>query len=750
MDPLDTSREIEERLRLEEAKRRKREGWVILIATLMVLLFAFFEVLLPEVPPEYSPTNNIAFFLLLNINIILLVLLVFLVIRNIVKLIFERRKRIFGSRLRVRLVLAFIALSLVPTLLLFFIAGGFVTKSFEKWFDVQIGNALLGAREISDTYYQNSANNALFYARQLSQRITETGLFDPQQLDGLKRFIEAKQREYNLGTVEIFSPERKLSVAAFNDQVPTGITIKPESEFLNRVLRGLEVTRTQAFGEADIIRGGVPLKSTDGQILGVVIVDYFVPKSITKRALQISRSYEEHKQLEILKGPIKNTYILTLFLITLVIVFSATWFGLYLAKGIIVPIQKLAEGTHEVAHGNWDYQIEASGEDEIGTLVNSFNQMTRDLKQINLELEQRRQYTETLVANITAGVVSVDPRGGITTMNKAAEEMLGLDAAEVLGKRYTEVFRPDHLQVVGEIIDHVQGSVSIEREVKISIPDRVLTVVVTAATLRDDKGKILGIMVFVEDITQIQKVQRMEAWREVARRIAHEIKNPLTPIQLSAQRLRKRYEYLLEGDGAVLEKCTSTIIKQVEELKNLVDEFSNFARLPVAELVPGDLNEVVKEALFLYTEGHKRIDFQFVRKGGDLPSVELDREQIIRALINLLDNAVAAVGGKGRIEVSTAYDSSLGVVYLEVADNGCGISPEMKERIFEPYFSTKEEGTGLGLTIVSAIVSDHRGYIRMRQKEPRGTRFIIELPVSKKASFPEVKRREQGVPDAAV
>ncbi len=750
MDPLDTSREIEESLRLEEAKRRKREGLVILVATLMVLLFAFFEVLLPEVPSEYSPTNNIAFFLLLNINIILLVLLVFLVIRNIVKLIFERRKRILGSRLRVRLVLAFIALSLIPTLLLFFIAGGFVTKSFEKWFDVQIGNALLGAREISETYYQNSANNALFYARQLSQRITETGLFDPQQLDSLKQFIEAKQREYNLGTVEIFSPERELLVAVFNDQVPTGITIKPESEFLNRALRGLEVTRTQAFGEADIIRGGVPLKNTDGQIFGVVIVDYFVPKSIAKRALQISRSYEEHKQLEILKGPIKNTYILTMFLITLVIVFSATWFGLYLAKGIIVPIQKLAEGTNEVAHGNWDYQIEASGEDEIGTLVNSFNQMTRDLKQINLELEQRRQYTETLVANITAGVVSVDPRGGITTMNRAAEEMLGLDAAEALGKHYTEVFRPDHLQVVGEIIDHVQGSVSIEREVKISIPDRVLTVVVTAATLRDDEGKILGIMVFVEDITQIQKVQRMEAWREVARRIAHEIKNPLTPIQLSAQRLRKRYEYLLEGDGAVLEKCTSTIIKQVEELKNLVNEFSNFARLPAAELAPDDLNEVVKEALFLYTEGHKGIDFQFIKKGGDLPPVELDREQTIRALINLLDNAVAAVGGKGRIEVSTAYNSSLGVVYLEVADNGCGISPEMKERIFEPYFSTKEEGTGLGLTIVSAIVSDHRGYIRMRQNEPRGTRFIIELPVSKKTSFPEVKRREQGVPDAAV
>jgi two-component system nitrogen regulation sensor histidine kinase NtrY len=254
-------------------------------------------------------------------------------------------------------------------------------------------------------------------------------------------------------------------------------------------------------------------------------------------------------------------------------------------------------------------------------------------------------------------------------------------------------------------------------------------------------------MVFVEDITQIQKVQRMEAWREVARRIAHEIKNPLTPIQLSAQRLRKRYEHLLEGDGDVLEKCTSTIIKQVEELKNLVNEFSNFARLPAAELAPRDLNEVVKEALFLYAEGHKGIDFQFINNG-DLPLVELDLEQAKRALINLLDNAVAAVEKKGRIKISTEYDPSREVVYLEVADNGCGIAPEVRDRIFDPYFSTKEEGTGLGLTIVSAIVSDHRGYIRVRQNEPKGTRVIIELPVSKQAGSPEIQKREHGASSA--
>jgi len=739
MESADTPKTLEDRLRHEEAVRRKREGLVILITTLMVLLFAFFEVQLPGVSTESSLSSNIGFFFLLNINIILLILLVFLVVRNLVKLIFDRKRRILGSRLRVRLVLAFIALSLVPTLLLFFIAGGFVTRSFERLLDVQVENALQGSLEIGQTYYQNSANNALFYARQLSQRITQEGLFDGQRSAELKDFIQAKQREYNLGTVEIFSPDRQLLVVAFNDQVPTGVTIKPESDFLNRALRGLEVTRTQGFGEGDIIRGGVPVYNGDRMILGVVVVDYYVPKSISKRALQISRSYEEHKHLTILKKPVKNSYILTLLLITLVIIFSATWFGLYLAKGITVPIQRLAEGTHEVAHGNWDYQIEASGDDEIGTLVDSFNQMTRDLKQINLEVERRGRYMETLLANITAGVISVDPTGSITTINKTGEQILGLKTEQVLGRNYGEVFKPEHLQVLRELIENVRGRASIEREVRIPLPDQILTVVVTAATLRGDEGNILGILVFLEDITQIQKVQRMEAWREVARRIAHEIKNPLTPIQLSAERLRKRYSKLLEGNGAILDKCTSTIIKQVEELKNLVNEFSQFARLPAAELAPNDLNEVVKEALFLFKEGHREIDFQFQR--GDIPPLELDRDQIKRALINLLDNAVAAVQERGEIRISTIYHSSSGVVQLEVADDGCGLDPEVRARIFEPYFSTKKDGTGLGLAIVSAIVADHRGYIRVRPNEPKGTRFIIELPVRDQADFQEIKRK---------
>ena len=722
---------VEQSLKLEENKRRKREGIVILVTALMVAALIFFEVQLPDVTPEYSLGSNIVFFLLININIILLGLLVFLVVRNLVKLVVERKRRMPGSRLQARLVVAFVGLSLVPSVLLFIIAGGLLRRSFDRWFDSKVESALQGSLEIGQTYYQNSANNALFYARQLSQRITEAGLADQPRLAELKRFVETKQREYNLGTVELFAPDGQPFVVSFNQQVPTGVTIKPESEFLSRALRGLEVTRTQAFGDGDVIRGGVPIFARDKRILGVVVVDYYVPKSISKRALQISQSYEQYKYLTFLKAPVKNSYLLTMLLITLVIIFAATWCGIYLSKGITVPIQKLAEGTHQVAQGNWDYKIESGGDDEIGVLMNSFNQMTGDLKQIKLELERRGNVVQTLLANIGAGVVSVDPSGKITTWNKAAEQILGVQSERAVGKHYQDVFRSEPLHGIGEILDSVKGGESVEREMKLLLQEQLRNVMVSAATLQDEDGSILGVMLFIEDITQIQRVQRMEAWREVARRIAHEIKNPLTPIQLSAERLRKRYAHILDGDGAILDKCTTTIIEQVDELKKLVNEFSQFARLPSVQLTSSDLNQIVNESLVLFREGHHGVEFQF--RPGAIPYLELDRDQMKRVLMNLLDNAVAAVEGSGEVALATHYDRARGVVTLEVSDNGCGLASEMRTKIFEPYFSTKENGTGLGLTIVSQIIEDHRGYIRAWPNEPRGTRFIIELPTTEGA-----------------
>jgi two-component system, NtrC family, nitrogen regulation sensor histidine kinase NtrY len=739
MEAAHPAKFIEENLKREETKRRKREGIVILVTALMVAALIYLEVQLPDVSPESTTGSNILFFVLINVNIILLGLLVFLVLRNLVKLVVERKRRILGSRLQVRLVLAFVSLSLVPSVLLFIIAGGLLTRSFDRWFDSKVDSALQGALEIGQTYYQNSANNAIFYARQLSQRITAEGLAEGHRLADLRAFVQNKQREYNLGTVEVFSPNGEPIVVSVNEQVPTSGVIKPEGEFLNRALRGLEVTRTEVFGDADVIRGGVPLYGSDKRIRGVVVADYYVPKSISKRAVQISQSYEQYKYMTFLKTPVKNSYLLTMLLMTLVVIFAATWCGIYLSRGITVPIQKLAEGTHEVAQGNWDYKIESGRDDEIGVLMNSFNQMTGDLKQIKLELERRGTVVETLLANIAAGVVSVDPAGKITNWNKAAEKILAVEAELAMGKNYQEVFSAEPLREIRTIVDSVMERESVEREIKLALQDRLLAVVVNAATLRDDDGSILGVMLFLEDITQIQKVQRMEAWREVARRIAHEIKNPLTPIQLSAERLRKRYARMLEGDGGILDKCTTTIIQQVEELKNLVNEFSQFARLPSAQLAPADLNQIINEALVLFKEAHHGIHFHF--RVGTLPQLDLDREQIKRVLINLLDNAVAAVGGEGEIKLATSHDVARGVVTLEVADNGSGLAPEIRTKIFEPYFSTKENGTGLGLTIVSQIIEDHRGYIRAWPNDPKGTRFMMEFPVRRDAVAEDAAKR---------
>jgi two-component system nitrogen regulation sensor histidine kinase NtrY len=354
-------------------------------------------------------------------------------------------------------------------------------------------------------------------------------------------------------------------------------------------------------------------------------------------------------------------------------------------------------------------------------------------------LERRGTVVETLLANIAAGVVSVDPAGKITNWNKAAEKILAVEAELAMGRNYQEVFSAEPLREIRAIVDSVMEQESVEREIKLALQDRLFAVVVNAATLRDDDGSILGVMLFLEDITQIQRVQRMEAWREVARRIAHEIKNPLTPIQLSAERLRKRYAKMLEGDGGILDKCTTTIIQQVEELKNLVNEFSQFARLPSAQLASADLNQIINDALVLFKEAHHGIHFHF--RVGALPQLDLDREQIKRVLINLLDNAVAAVGGEGEIKLATSHDVARGVVTLEVADNGSGLAPEIRTKIFEPYFSTKENGTGLGLTIVSQIIEDHRGYIRAWPNDPKGTRFMIEFPVRRDAVAEDAVKR---------
>jgi two-component system nitrogen regulation sensor histidine kinase NtrY len=732
--------------RTQEQRKRRREWLIAGLVTVLVVLLWRYEQELFQFSAQLPLSQSILVLALININILLIILILFLVLRNLFKLLLERRRQLPGARLRTKLVAAFVALSLVPTMLLFFVAAGIISSTIENWFNTEIETSLEESLAVAQTYYKNSATNALYYADQIARIVKEQKLLNETNLPNLAALIKQKQQEYNLGVVEVFSATHEELVRASNPQIPTADFTDPDSETIRKALLGNRFHNITPMGKADLIRGIVPVFSNwnPNDVVGVVIVNYYVPYSLVSKMKEISSSFEQYKGTKLLKGKIQKGYVLVLLLIALVIIFLATWFGFHLARGITVPIQELALATNRVAEGDLDVHIAIQSDDEIALLVEAFNKMTSDLRKgqegirqanrelqvSNLELEQRRRYMEIILKNVTAGVISVDRQGKLTTINKSAEKLLKIHTGNVLGKNFREVLKTEHLPLIKElrVLLAQSGKDSIRKQVSVDLPETKLTLLVNLTTLRDENGEFMGTVVVFDDLTQLIRAQRMAAWREVARRIAHEIKNPLTPIQLSAQRLRRRYLSRFDSDDTVFDECTLMIVKQVDELKNLVNEFSSFARMPASSPTPNNLNEIIAEALVLYQEGHKDIDFTF-SADNQLPIFNLDRDQIKRAVINLLDNAVSATTDDGHVIIETNYNPALQIASFTVADNGCGISAEDKPRLFEPYFSTKKTGTGLGLAIVSSVISDHNGYIRVKDNQPKGTRFIVELPV---------------------
>jgi len=732
--------------RSSETRKRRREWLVVISLFTLVFLSMRYQTKLFSLTTEIPLSGNILVLVLINVNILLIIICLFLVFRNVFKILMERRRSIPGTKLRSKLVIAFVALALVPTLLLFLVAAGLITSSIENWFNRQIETAIEESLDVAQTYYKNSATNALYYAEQISQIVKDQKLLNDENLPALIELIHQKQREYNLGIVEVFSATHEELVRASNPQVPANEFTDPGSENIHEALQGNRFTKISPVGKADLIRGIVPVYSNwnPEDIVGVVVVNYYVPYSLVSKMKEINLSFEQYRNAKMLKGKIQTGYVLSLLVISLVIVFLATWAGFYMARGITEPIQALADATNRVAEGNLDVTIGQAGSDEIGTLVRSFNKMTSDLRHSqsairqanrelslsNQELERRRRYMETVLANITAGVVSIDNLGMITTINKSAERLLQLTPDAIIGHNYRDLLTPDHLPIVRDLLRDLLGSGkdTVRRQLTIELGENHLTLLVNVTTLKDDQNEVIGTVVVFDDLTELLKAQRMAAWREVAKRIAHEIKNPLTPIQLSAQRLRRRYQGHFSPDDIVFDECTQMIIRQVDELKTLVNEFSNFARMPASKPALNSLNELAGEALMLFQEGHRDIIFRF-DADASLPEFSLDREQLKRVVINLLDNAVAAVTAGGKVEVCTSYNPALQLATLTVSDDGCGIPEADKPRLFEPYFSTKKSGTGLGLAIVSTIIADHNGYIRVRDNEPRGTRFTIELPI---------------------
>jgi len=730
-------------------KRRRTIITVVAILVLLVVL-TFVEVYTRDIKASSPLANYIIFYSFYNINFILLLILFFLVVRNLVKLYFERQRKVPGAKFRTKLIVSFFMLTIIPSVLLFLFARVLISQTIEYWFSFPIENALRSALEVSENYYENLENKALHFSSEVSKSISSENLLSKSRFHNLKYLITEKRKEYNLSSISVYNSSAKEVQKVFDPKISENKFKNPDLKVIRRALRGKKFSEKKSVGRGELIFGVTPVRAQENKshILGAVVASYYLPKGIFGEIKSITFAFKEYREKNALKKPIANNYIAMFAIVTLLIIFAAMWFGFQLAKGITIPIQQLAAGTKEIAGGNLDFRIDIESvpesQDEIGILVNSFNRMTEDLKRnkadleeknitlenTNIELEQKRTYMETVLENITTGVISLDSEGRISTINKAAENMLHLNENHLRNKYYSEVFDVPYFEILKEIISQMlENNVrSLKKEINLNIKGEVFTFMTNINMLFDSQENYLGMVIVIDNLTELIRAQRVAAWREVARRIAHEIKNPLTPIKLSAQRLRKKFSSLAGNGKEVLEECTNTIIQEVDDLKKMVNEFSQFARMPTFNPITCNINEIINEAIALYKGILKNITVttDFFE---EIPKLQLDPDQMKRVFINLFENAIEAMNGQGGIHIKTMYLDDFEIVRIEVSDTGIGIPFYLREKLFLPYFSTKKQGTGLGLAIVNTIISEHNGYIRIKDNEPQGTTFVIELPV---------------------
>lgn len=736
----------------EDRRRASHRRRIIVGLAIVVAAFIGIEVIIQGTAETALPgSNTVLLHAITVVNIVLVLVLLLVLGRNLIKLYVDRRHGKLGSKFQTKLMVTYVGLSLVPTIILFLVGSDFIRKSVDRWFSKDVTQIHERSRDLVSRALGIQETQLLAIARKISEEITEGRLIRDEAWDVITRDLrrEIAQKHFDLDAVALYRGD----VALVEPLVRDGSFLKGREHLIDvaatSILSGMQgmafPLRSEIEGRNTMLQAVVPVYSpgrreVDGVLFTVRVVD----GALAAELAAIEQIFTNYTQGIEEKEPITNAYLLAFLLISLLIVFGAVWLGLYLARGVTVPIQRLSEGTRAVAAGNLEYRVEVPSNDELGALVESFNRMTEDLgaSQDSLdksrselehsvaELEERRSYIESVLANISTGVVSTNAHGEITTFNQAAEQMLGLDAAEATGRPFEQVLSGENLAELRTLMHHVpKRHGALEEELTVEAGGQRLTLAAHCSSLRDKSATHLGTVVVLDDLTGLIRAQKAAAWREVARRIAHEIRNPLTPIQLSAQRIARRYRRAAgaEEEHAVIEEGTRTILQEVASLKALVDEFSRFARMPSANPVESDLHPILEDSLRPYSEMHA--DLEIVRNfAASVPRIEVDPDQMRRAFTNLFDNAVKAMAGRGRMTISTAFDEDLQVVRVQVTDTGPGIRPEDKERLFVPYFSRQRDGTGLGLAIVRQIISDHRGYIRVVDNVPRGATFVIELP----------------------
>jgi len=736
----------------ERPKRHLRPVWVVLLLLLSCLALTFYytQVVVPdgEDTDSFIPTTSYALVLLLiNLDLIGVVVLLLLLSRNLIKAYFERRHRLIGSGFRAKLVAAFIGFSLIPTVLLALVASGLVNKAVDVWFSDQIDRVMRDSYEVARMQHAGHITLAVNSARAISHEIFREDLLLPAQRDILISAMARKRVEFGVAGIEVYSAKMETLMKSVDPEVPAGVMDLPVGQLVLQAINSKQEANTvQEAQMGRLVRAAAPiaLSGRSGEVGGVVLVDAYVPESLLAKMEGIGRQYDEYKQIKAMKNPIKAGAYLFVAVITILILFGATWFGFYVARSITVPIQRLAEATEAIAQGDLSVQIDAKATDEIGTLIESFNRMTTDLqgsksaieaanvslRQNNLELDRRRAYIETVMATIAAGLLSIDKNGVITNFNPSGERILGLSADRFHGRSANEVFKEFGLTLFQTLYDRMlldqRDDLTLDGTVEVE--GKFLTIALHGSRMKDEMNQDLGIVLVFEDLTELLKAQKVAAWQEVARRVAHEIKNPLTPIQLSAQRVRKKFFEKAPDFERVFDESTNVIVNEVTSLKHMVDEFSKFARLPAPQLAQQSLHDVINEVTSLYRGAHKDIEL-IVTLDQDLPLLKFDWEQIKRVLVNLLDNAIQAMNQKGRVWLTTQYDTKRRRAVLTIADEGTGIAHEDQEKLFVPYFTRKKTGTGLGLAIVRRIITDHEGHIQAGNNQPKGAVFTFELPV---------------------
>ncbi|MFN3418169.1 MAG: ATP-binding protein [Pyrinomonadaceae bacterium] len=649
---------------------------------------------------------------LTSLNFAAFVIFGFIFLRSILRLARERRALQLGAKIKTRLLFYFVLVSLLPITAMAVFSYLFLNRALDRWFS-----------QIPENVVHETRSVQLRMLAEQQRRLSETAdmlaaSLSKQEIDSdlLNKMADAG----NLAFIEVLDSNGKTLLSSSKNQA-----VIPNLEWAAINEGRLDDPILRDGSGLDIAVAGL----SDGRRL-VIVPEYGSADSAERI---VDRSLSEFDRLKEQQITVRHIGFLTLGVLTFLLIFASSWTAFYLARGIAVPIKALAEGSERIARGELGYKVDVPAEDELALLVASFNEMSAKLAENSAALAERRRYIETVLLSLPTGVVSLDGEDRITTINPAARKILNI-RQDLRGKNFFDCLDETGRAAFLKIIRRAKrvGHSSDQIELGFGGGVSTLPVAITATALPEESGVVL----VLEDLSELLAAQRAAAWQEVARRMAHEIKNPLTPIQLSAERIRRRYSSLhnssLDSTAEVIESGTATILREVASLKTMVDEFSQFARLPSAKPEPGDLNETIRNVGEIYRDREGGIEIKLDLQP-DLPTHNFDPEQIKRALVNLIENAIESYEETVRhkpVMISSLLDQAGERIIIRVTDYGRGIAPENYAKLFQPYFSTKGRGTGLGLAIVRRIITEHFGRIYARGNEAGGSDFIIELPLN--------------------